>query len=93
MRFWLYVGEDAITSTAPVRGFMATIAPQRLPSSCCASACAFALIVRTTLLPYTVAPPRRFSVRSIALLRFVFAPVRKAFRDCSSPVCEYADVE
>jgi hypothetical protein len=75
-RFGSNVGDDAITFIAPVRGSIATTAPQLLPSSCCASACAPGLIVNTTLFPCTVAPPSLSSVRWNALLKFVFAPVR-----------------
>src|SRR3954451_9477822 len=55
-RLGLYVGDDAITSTRPVLGSIATAAPQLWPSACSATRCAFGRIVSQRLLPVTVTP-------------------------------------
>ena len=61
-RFGLYVGLDAITSVAPVRGLSATAAPHWPASASSATFCAFALIVVYTSLPVTVTPRQRSKV-------------------------------
>ena len=70
----------------PVEGSIATTAPHFPCNSLCASACSPGLIVRTTLLPVTVAPRRRSNVERTIVSRFEFDAVRKSFYERSRPV-------
>ena len=76
IRFALYVGDDAIASTAPVFASSTTTAPQRPASWSSASLWMSGRSVRITSSPWTVLPPSLSSVCLSVLLRFVFAPVR-----------------
>jgi hypothetical protein len=75
-RFGSYVGDEAITSTRPVRGSRATADPQMPLSAESAVSWARRSSVSTRSFPVIVAPRRRSSVVSSTVLRFAFAPTR-----------------
>ena len=67
---------NAITSTRPVLGSSATAATQLSPSASSAAFCASERIVSRRLLPVTVAPLSRSSVRRRTVFRCAFDAVR-----------------
>src|SRR6476660_9847846 len=83
--FGLYVGDDAITYTAPVFGFSSTAAPQLPRNRFCASFCAPTLRCSTRLFPRTVVPLSWSVILSQIVPRFAFDEVRYAFCERSRP--------
>jgi hypothetical protein len=93
MRFGLYVGDDAITSTAPVFGFTSTAAPHFPARSDSARRCAFASRFSVTLFPVIVAPLRLAPSLSKSVPRFASEAVRNAFCVRSMPARDRPWVE